>query len=93
MIKKQRNFVNKYYPDVETTFKQLEMEGTVDYERFCSQMKYEYKDLAQQGLTQSQIFDKLVTWLAGLTNEETGPCEVVVSFFVQKCEVFDAISK
>ena len=90
---KIHNFVNKYYPDVETTFIQLEMEGTVDYERFCSQMKYEYKDLAQQGLTQSQIFDKLVTWLAGLTNEETGPCEVVVSFFVQKCEVFDAISK
>ncbi len=93
LFMKIHTFVNKYYPDVENTFKQLEMEGIVDYERFCSQMKYEYKDLAQQGLTQSQIFDKLVTWLAGMTNEETGPCEVVVSFFVQKCEVFDAISQ
>lgn len=87
------SYVNKYYPDVEAVFKQLETEGTVDYERFCSQVKYMYKDFAKQGLTQSQIFDKLVEWLAGTLNEETGPCEVVISFFVQKCEVFDVISK
>lgn len=90
---KIHSFVSKYYPDVESLFKQLEMEGTVDYDRFCSQMKYQYKDLANQGLEQSQIFDGLVSWLASSTNEEKTPCEVVVSFFVQKCEVFDVISE
>lgn len=93
LFMKIHTFVNKYYPDVEAMFKQMEMDGTVDYERFCSQMKFKYKDLAKQGLTQSQVFDEMVAWLTGTTNEETGPCEVVVSFFVQKCEVFDAISQ
>ena len=93
LFMKIHNYVSKYYQDVESICKQLETEGVLDYERFCFQIKLQYKELNKQGLSQSQIFDSLVTWLAGHTNEEKGPCEVIVSFFVQKCEVFDAISK
>ena len=57
----------------------------------------DFKDWNKRDVENSEmqlfLFDKLVEWLAGTLNEETGPCEVVISFFVQKCEVFDAVSQ
>lgn len=85
--------VSGYYPDVESLFKQEEAEGNIDYQRFCDQIKWQYKDACGQGHSQTQIFESLVDWLVGETNEPRTFCEVVISFFVQKCEVFDEITK
>ena len=91
---KIHGLVSGYYPDVKELFQQIEMEGQLDFEKFCYQIKFKYKELADQaGLSQAQIFKVLVDWLASETNEEETWCEVVISYFVQKCEVFDAISE
>ena len=90
---KIQSYINHFYIEVESIFKQLELEGQLNYEMLCQQIKYQYTSLSQQGLTQCQIFNQLVTWFSEITNEDTTPCEVVVSFFVQKCEVFNDISK
>ena len=85
-------FAARYYPDVEAIFKQLETENLCDYEKFCYQMKFQYKGLADQGtLSQREIYDGLAEWVHETTHEEMSFCKVVVSFFVQKCEVFDVI--
>lgn len=86
-------YVSGYYPDVEELFKQAEIENNFNYEKFCSQIKFKFSDIKDSGLSQGQIFDKLVDWLAGVTNEDREPCEVIISYFVQKCEVFDVISR
>lgn len=89
---KINTFVAGYYPDVRDMFKQAEIENGFNYEKFCSQVKFKFTDIKDSGLTQGQIFDELVDWLAGATNEDREPCEVIIAYFVQKCEVFDVIS-
>ena len=85
-------YVAGYYPDVRDLFKQAEAESGFNFEKFCSQIKFKFTDIKDSGLTQGKIFDALVDWLAGATNEDREPCEVIISYFVQKCEVFDVIS-
>ena len=87
---KIQHYVSKYYPIVRDDCKEMEIEGTLNFEKFCSQMKFKYQDLRDRGLDQTQIFDVLTEWIAGETHEEKSSCEVVVSYFVQKCEVFEA---
>ncbi len=90
---KIKGLVSGYYPDVKDLFQELEMEGELDFEKFCFQIKSKYKDLAGAGISQAKTFKLLVDWLASETNEDETWCEVVVSYFVQKCEVFDVISE
>ena len=87
-------FAGRYYPDVEAIFKQMEAENLCDYDKFCYQMKFQYKALAgQRTLSQREIYDGLSEWVHETTHEDMSFCKVVVSFFVQKCEVFDVISE
>lgn len=93
LFMKINTYVSGYYPDVSDLFKQAEIENDFNFEKFCSQIKFKFSDIKNSGLTQGQIFDKLVDWLSGATNEDREPCEVIISYFVQKCEVFDVISR
>ncbi|MEI3527074.1 MAG: ABC-three component system protein [Bacilli bacterium] len=43
---------------------------------------------------QNIIFNKMVEWLKFKTQEITNDaCEIVISYFIQNCEVFDEITK
>lgn len=90
---KINTYVAGYYPDVRDLFKQAEVESGFNFEKFCSQVKFKFTDIKDRGLSQGKIFDSLVDWLAGATNEDREPCEVIISYFVQKCEVFDVIPR
>ena len=91
LFMKIHTYVSGYYPDVRDLFKQAEIENNFNFEKFCSQVKFKFSDIKNSGLSQGQIFDELVDWLAGATNEDREPCEVIISYFVQKCEVYDVI--
>lgn len=90
---KIQSSVNIYYLYVENLFQQLSKEGQLRFEPFSMQVKLNYWNLRDQGLSQSDIYYKLVDWLAKNTNESKEPCEVIISYFVQKCEVFDVIAE
>lgn len=93
LFMKINTYVAGYYPDVRDLFKQAEIENDFNFEKFCSQVKFKFTDIKNSGLTQSQMFDELVDWLSGATNEDREPCEVIISYFVQKCEVFDVVPR
>ena len=42
-------------------------------------------------LSQTVIFDNLVRWLHENTDEDMEVCAIVISYFIQSCEVFDVI--
>ena len=45
-------------------------------------------------MSQAEIFDYISNWVATKTGCYHAPtCRVFVSFFVQNCEVFDAITE
>lgn len=90
---KAKTNVNVYYSTVQDAFTQLNAEGVLRYHPFCLQVRMLYLTLDDKGYTQNKIFDEMVNWLQTVTNEDRSSCEVIISYFVQKCEVFDAIAE
>ena len=84
--------VNLYYPDVHEAFQQMGREGKIRFTRFCEQVKYMYIFFRDKGYDQNKIFYEMTKWLNDATKEAWGDCQVVISYFVQKCEVFDDIA-
>jgi len=94
LIIKTEGFVVQYYHFIQTVFAQMEREGTIDFDEVASDVKRSYKKLAASGYSQDEIFAHLVEWFMRKTNtREMLPCEIIVAFFVQNCEVFHALSK
>lgn len=93
LLMKIKSYVSLYYNYVNSLFKQLNKEGKLRFESFCIQVKFNYINLRDKGLSQENIYNSLVDWLMTNTNENRLPCEIIISYFVQKCEVFDVITK
>lgn len=90
---KAKAYVSEYYNTVHSIFQQLSKEGKLRFQPFCMQVRLNYLNLADKGLSQSEIFEKLVDWLAVNTNDSRELCEIVIAYFIQKCEVFDAVTE
>ncbi|MBC2724684.1 MAG: hypothetical protein HGJ97_18840 [Desulfosporosinus sp.] len=93
LLIKAKAYVTEYYPTVHGIFQQLSKERKLHFDSFCMQVKINYIYLRDNGRTQPEIFDALVEWLASNTNDRKDLCEIVISYFIQKCEVFDAITE
>jgi hypothetical protein len=90
---KAKAYVTEYYLTVHGIFQQLSNERKLRFDPFCMQIKMNYINLRDKELTQPEIFEALVEWLASNTNDRKDLCEIVISYFIQKCEVFDAITE
>jgi len=90
---KAKAYVSEYFNTVHGIFQQLSKEGKLRFDPFCMQVRLNYFNLRDKGLEQPVIFDKLVDWLSSNTNDSRDMCEIVIAYFVQKCEVFDAITE
>ena len=90
---KARGHVNVYVNDVKEAFQNMSREGKLRYEPFCRLVRMTYENLRDKGYDQNRIYSELTKWLCNETKEEWGACEVVISYFIQECEVFDVISK
>ena len=90
---KAQGQVNYYFNIVHETFQQMGREGELRFKPFCEQVKLNYLTLKEEGRDQPYIFRKLTDWLQQGTNEERENCEVIISYFIQKCEVFDVIAE
>lgn len=88
LYRKVASYDSVYYPDVESIFKAQVRENNFKYESFCYQVKARYMAFYEEGLEPEKIFDSLVQWLIDSTHGDRTYCEIVISFFVQKCEVF-----
>lgn len=90
---KAKTNVNVYYSAVQDAFTELNEEWILRYKPFCLQVRMTYMNLNDMGLSQDEIFEKMVDWLQDATHENRSSCEVIISYFIQKCEVFDAITE
>lgn len=90
---KAQAHVNYYFNIVHETFQQMGREGQLRFKPFCEQVKLNYLTLKEEGRDQPYIYRKLTDWLQQGTNEERDYCEVIISYFIQKCEVFDVITE
>lgn len=90
---KAQGHVNVYYSAVDEVFRQMEAEGRLRFKSFCYQVRINYLNLKDKGYDQRKIYFEMTKWLHNATNEEWDSCEIVISYFVQKCEVFDVITE
>lgn len=81
--------VRYFYTDIKSTFAELDKAEPYTSDTIYSQVKTYYLKLRKQNLDQTQIFSALTYWIKNITNcENTEASEIIVSFFVQNCEVY-----
>lgn len=82
--------VSDYFVHVRQQFQTLEAESPGIAQLISSQVRTFYLAQQHEGLSKSQIFAGVVDWIVGVTKPASiEPAEIVASFFVQNCEVFE----
>ena len=84
--------ITDYYLYLRSLFKERDG-NNLDFEDLCKTVRSSYLRLSGEGLSQERIFDLLVENLSRKIQEALLSCEIVISFFIQNCEVFDEVSK
>ncbi len=88
--RKIKNNVKDYYTFIREKLALLDKAGDCTSEIISSQIKTFYLVQKRKGVTQQVAFDNIVDWLNAKTKSETiDAAEIVVSFFIQNCEVFE----
>ena len=83
--------VTKYYALIQKMLKEM---GTNKFDNIAIQIKSFYKKCENLSKDKDIIFDKIVDWVKIQSgNDNKIASEIVVSFFVQNCEVFNEIAK
>lgn len=78
-----------YYRFVRDIFNELQNEEILRFNKVRNEVSQVFEMLDEQGLNQRKIFESLVQWLQESTgSEDRIACEIIISFFVQNCEVF-----
>ena len=88
--RKIRHNVTDYYQYIKNEFRELEFQVPAASEVIYAQVRAYYLKQKSLGLPQSAIFGNVIDWIRLTTSPDTPEAsEIVASFFVQNCEVFD----
>lgn len=85
--------VMTYFIKIKEIMESLDKRKLIDYEELQHQMKSAYKKLKSGKKSESEIFYSLSEKLHKVTLQDILYCQAVVCYFIQSCEVFDAVTK
>lgn len=85
-------FVMTYFVRIREIMMNLDKRGDIDYDEVQDQMHAIYKRLKKAKKSNVEIFNEIVGKIHRVTLQEDTYCQIVVSYFIQSCEVFDAIT-
>jgi hypothetical protein len=96
LLKKVLRNVQENYNLVDNNLKNLNKAQVIRQRIFSAQIKNLFIDFDEttvdgEPLSQTVIFDNLVRWLHENTDEDMEVCAIVISYFIQSCEVFAVI--
>ncbi len=87
---KIKNNVREYYVFLKDQFSSLNQSNDDLSDLISLQIKTYYLKQKGMGFSQQVIFENIVSWINAKTNPRTlDAAEILVSFFVQNCEVFE----
>lgn len=93
LCQKITNYVAEYYTFIDNGFRNLNI-GDAKYREILCTFKLAYLKISAKSTSQEEIFNNLVNWLSTKSGISSRiPNEIVISYFVQHCEVFNAITK
>lgn len=83
-----------YFEFIKYCFKDIDKTVPNKFETLASQVKSTYLKLSQTISEQDIIFKALVNWLDEKSDKYSKrACEIIISFFIQNCEIFKAIKE
>lgn len=88
-----KNNVTTYFLKIRELMTNLDRRGLIDYEALQDQMKAIYKRLKKSHLSQMEIFREIAKKLHRTSLQDDVYCQIVVCYFIQSCEVFDAVAE
>lgn len=84
-----RNEIIEYYLYIKEQFAQLDSQYPKSFNAISSQVKSFHDSLSRKESSQEVIYAQLTEWLSKKTeNSSLGACSIIISFFIQNCEVF-----
>lgn len=86
-------YVTTYYPRIKEIMMNLDKRGEIDYDEIQDQIHAFYKRLKKTNRSRLEIFNEIAGKIHRVTLQDELYCQIVVSYFVQSCEVFDAITE
>lgn len=84
--------VTQYFNFVRDCFKRYDANGD-RFELICNSVRHLYLQLKVEKLTQHAIYETITNWFESKTEATRLACEIMTSFFVQTCDIYDEISK
>ena len=95
LIKRRiEGYVHSYFPFVRDRLKEIDGKNGFNQQVLAGQIRNCYLKMRDNCTNKSVIFSQMTDWLNNKTlSISKDACEVVISFFVQSCEVFDEITK
>lgn len=88
-----KNYVDTYYVTLKKIITNADKRGEIDYDAVQDQMKAIYKRLKKARKNHLEIFEAITEKVHKISLQEEIYCQIVVAFFIAKCEVFDATAK
>lgn len=84
---KVTNNVTNYFPFIEKIFKSIGV-STSKYEIIRSEIRGAYYKALDKQLSVGSIFDNLVNWLMSKVQAKRESCEVIISYYIQNCDIY-----
>jgi hypothetical protein len=88
-----KGYVDTYYVTLKEIITNADKCGEIDYDEVQDQMKAIYKRLKKEKKTNVEIFNEISEKVHKVSLQEDIYCQIVVAYFIAKCEVYDAITK
>lgn len=82
------NYVMTYFIKIREIFINLDKRKEIDYEEVQDQMRAIYRRLNKPSRSQQEIFLEISKKIQRVTLQDEILCQIVVSYFIQSCEVF-----
>ncbi len=87
------NYVNTYFIQIKEIMTNADKRGEIDFDEVQRQIHAMYKRLDKAKKSKVEIFNEISQKIHKVSLMEDIYCQIVVAYFVQICEVFDAITK
>ena len=87
------NYVSTYFIKIQDIMINADKRGQIDYDEVQNQMRAIYKRLKKAKKSNVEIFNEIAEKIHKVSLQEEIYCQIIVSYFIQKCEVFDAITE
>lgn len=85
-------YVTTYFVRIREIMMSLDKRGDIEYDEIQDQMRAIYKRLKKAKKSNMEIFNEIVDKIHRVSLQEDVYCQIIVSYFIQSCEVFDAIA-